>query len=229
MHSSKLLIVSATRATPVVFVESTMLGRSFRRLCFDDRLEMHPVFNNSVGLPAVYNRQICEANREKMLLFVHDDVWLDDCFVYERLVQALEIFDVVGVAGNTRRTLRQPSWIHISESPFVMDALSNLSGIVAHGAQPGGALSRYGVSGRSCVLLDGLFLAVRCGKLLDSGVRFDERFNFHFYDMDFCRSAEKAGLRIGTWPIAVTHSSGAMFGTPTWRSALQVYLEKWGE
>jgi GT2 family glycosyltransferase len=60
-------------------------------------------------------------------------------------------------------------------------------------------------------------------------VKFDERFDFHFYDMDFCRGAEKAGLRIGTWPIAVTHASGALFGTPAWRSALQVYLDKWGE
>lgn len=229
MHYPKLLIVSATRASPAAFVESTLLGRSLRRLCFDDRLEMRLVFNNSEGLPAVYNRQICEENRSKVLLFVHDDVWLDDFFVYERLAQALEDFDIVGVAGNTRRVPRQPSWSHVSESPFVTDAPSNLSGVVAHGAQPGAALNRYGDSGRRCVLLDGLFLAVRCGRLLDSAVRFDERFDFHFYDMDFCRSAERTGLRIGTWPIAVTHGSGAHFGTPVWRSALQVYREKWGE
>lgn len=229
MHSPKLLIVSATRVSPAAFVESTLLGRSFRRLCFDDRLEMRPAFNNRDGLAAVYNRQIREENREKILLFVHDDVWLEDYFICDRLEEALKEFDVVGVAGNTRRVSRQPSWCYVSESPFVADSPLNLSGVVAHGPQPGAVLNRYGISGRACMLLDGLFLAARCGSLLDAEVRFDERFDFHFYDMDFCRGAEKAGLRIGTWPIAVTHASFGLFGTPAWRSALQVYLDKWGE
>lgn len=227
--NGKLLIVTATREPLSAFHSSTLLGRSVGRLAFDERIELRVAAENSEGLPRVYNRQICEENREKILLFVHDDVWLDDFFVCDRLERALEEFDVVGVAGNTRRVPRQPNWSHVSESPFVADSPANLSGFVAHGPQPGAALNRYGISGRACMLLDGLFLAARCRSLLDAAVRYDERFDFHFYDMDFCRSAERAGLRIGTWPIAVTHASGALFGTPAWRSALQVYLEKWGE
>ena len=78
-------------------------------------------------------------------------------------------------------------------------------------------------------MLDGVFLAVRCGTLLDRGVRFDERFAFDFYDIDFCRSAEAAGLRMGTWPIAITHTSVGKFGSPVWRAGLQAYREKWGD
>ncbi len=224
-----LLIVSASRERSGAFSESTLLGRSIGRLSVDERIEVCIEPENSAGLSRIYNRQICEANRKKILLFVHDDVWLDDCFICDRLERALHDFDVVGVAGNTRRVERQPSWSYISGPPFVIDARSNLSGVVAHGAAPGAGLNRYGAAGRGCVLLDGLFLAARCGSLLDSGVKFDERFDFHFYDMDFCRSAERAGLRLGTWPIAVTHASKARFGTPAWRSALQVYREKWRE
>jgi hypothetical protein len=33
-----------------------------------------------------------------------------------------------------------------------------------------------------------------------SGVRFDPAFSFHLYHLDFCRSAERAGLAIGIWP-----------------------------
>ena len=45
----------------------------------------------------------------------------------------------------------------------------------------------------------GSLLAAPCDVLLDNGVFFDDRFNFHFYDMDFCRTAEQLGLH---WLLA---------------------------
>ena len=89
-------------------------------------------------------------------------------------------------------------------------------------------MSFYGPTPVPCELLDGVFLAARKSTLLDSGVRFDPRFNFHFYDMDFCRSARQAGLTLGTWPIVLTHKSPGNFG-PDWHHGLTIYLEKWGE
>jgi hypothetical protein len=41
-----------------------------------------------------------------------------------------------------------------------------------------------------CVL-DGLLLAARSETLLSNQLTFDERFDFHFYNMDFCRQAEE--------------------------------------
>lgn len=38
-------------------------------------------------------------------------------------------------------------------------------------------------------------------------VRFDPALGFHLYDLDFCRSAIEARLKIGTWQIANTHAS----------------------
>jgi hypothetical protein len=60
-------------------------------------------------------------------------------------------------------------------------------------------------------------------------VRFDPRFTFHFYDMDFCRSCERAGLSMGTWPIAITHRSTGAFGSPAWQAGYAEYLAKWRE
>jgi GT2 family glycosyltransferase len=70
-------------------------------------------------------------------------------------------------------------------------------------------------------------MAAKASTLLDAGVRFDPQFAFHFYDMDFCRSAVQAGLRLGTWPNAVTHASGGRFGTPQWKEAAAAYYRKW--
>jgi GT2 family glycosyltransferase len=79
------------------------------------------------------------------------------------------------------------------------------------------------------VLLDGLMLAARKRTLLDKGVLFDRRLAFHYYDLDFCRSATRAGLRLGTWPISVTHRSVGAVGSPAWIEAGNVYFGKWGD
>jgi hypothetical protein len=77
------------------------------------------------------------------------------------------------------------------------------------------------------MLLDGLFLAVRTQAIKEAGLRFDERFRFHCYDLDFCRSALQRRLRIGTWPIAVTHDSGGAFGSAAFKEGARAYLDKW--
>jgi len=78
-----------------------------------------------------------------------------------------------------------------------------------------------------CELLDGVFLAVKKSVLRARGVRFDPAFPFHFYDLDFCRTARQQGLRLGTWPICITHQSNGGFETAQWNAGYQAYLAKW--
>ena len=107
------------------------------------------------------------------------------------------------------------------------DDKANLSGSIAHGKQPFGPISFFGAVPADCELLDGVFLAAKKRALTVNGVLFDPRFDFHFYDMDFCRSARQRGLRLGTWPICLTHQSGGAFGTEKWVEKYRVYIEKW--
>ena len=65
--------------------------------------------------------------------------------------------------------------------------------------------------------------------LIAHDLRFDPRFRFHFYDMDFCRQAELKGLRMGTWPISVVHKSGGSYGGPAWQESYRAYLDKYGD
>jgi len=76
--------------------------------------------------------------------------------------------------------------------------------------------------------LDGVFLAAKKQVLIKNGVFFDPQFDFHLYDMDFCRNARQHGLRLGTWPICLTHQSGGAFGTAHWRAKYDAYIKKWG-
>lgn len=103
----------------------------------------------------------------------------------------------------------------------------NLSGIVCHGVSPFGQPSLYGSIPARVQLLDGVLIAARISSLLDAGVRFDERFNFHFYDLDFSRQANAAGLTVSTWPVSITHTSGGSFGSSAWNRGLELYRNKW--
>ena len=177
----------------------------------------------------MYNLAIDNSkNSDELLVFLHDDLHLIDFFWADELRKAVEHFDIVGVAGNRRRVARQPSWAFVDER-LTWDKAENLSGRVGHGKGFPAPISNYGPTPQKCLLLDGLLLAARSNILHKHGLRFDERFQFHFYDMDFCRQAERLGLSMGTWPIAVIHESGGSFGTDIWRAGWAAYFEKWGE
>lgn len=223
-----LHIVSATPRDPMGFRRHTMLGRSLPRVTSRAGVAVDVTCDNARGLPDVYNAALARAGEADVVAFVHDDVWLDDYFLPERLADATARFPVVGVSGNVRRVPRQPSWV-FPDTRLVKDDLANLSGAVSHLMAVGEAVSYYGPAPRPCKLLDGVFLAVRAGAVRAAGVAFDPQFPFHFYDMDFCRACERAGLEMGTWPIALTHASGGRFGSPEWHAGYEKYLAKWGD
>ncbi|MDX1377026.1 MAG: glycosyltransferase [Burkholderiales bacterium] len=224
-------IVSATRLAEDEFWQKSPLGLSLRRLKHPAlRLAPQISFANARGLPEVYNARIAAPEGEPMLVFMHDDVWIDDYYFAERVTEGLKTYDVIGVAGNRRRLPGQPAWLFmLDERKLVWDDKVNLSGAIAHGKTPFGQISFYGPAPAECELLDGVFLAANRAALQRVGLQFDARFEFHFYDVDFCRSARQKGLRLGTWPICLTHQSGGVFGSEIWNEKYRQYLAKWND
>lgn len=224
----KVRVVSATRMDEKTFWKSSALGLSLTSWKFDPRLTLDIAFENRRGLPAVYNAALAGADKADAVLFVHDDVWLDDPQWVDKVLVALRRYDVVGLAGNRRRVRDQVAWLYLrmEDGKFWLDG-ENLSGAVAHGRNPGGEVSIFGPTPMACELLDGVFIAMRNDVAARSRVRFDERFDFHFYDLDLCRTARRAGLSIGTWPIAITHQSTGAFISTGWQDGLARYRRKW--
>ena len=219
-------IVSATRLTDAAFWKSSALGISLQRLSRDRRIRCHIVFQNSRGLPDVYNARLAAAREGEVLVFVHDDVWIDDYFLSTRILEATQRFDVIGVAGNRRSLPRQPGWGFCDEN-FTQDDPANLSGAVAHARGPFGPIAYFGETPAACELLDGVLIAVNSDALRERDVAFDSRFDCHFYVLDFCRSARQKGVRVGTWPIAITHQSMGAFRSEAWERKYSEYCAKW--
>lgn len=231
MQNFKIRFVVATRNNKEDFYNDTLLGK-FLKL-YTGLYELDLYESNSKGLPEVYNKSIAKSiNEPAVLIFAHDDIYIMDFWWFLRIHESLNFFDIVGVVGNQRRLPMQPTWacadgLVIDNRPTV--DTEYISGCVAigNGTYLPDRLSNAGPSFREVKLLDGLMLIVRSKTLIDNNIMFDERFNFHHYDMDFCRQAELKGLKMGTWGIPVIHESTG-YADDSWRSSLKRYYEKWG-
>lgn len=221
-------IITATRLSEKDFWDTSALGISLKRLNVGGFV-LGAAFENRTGLPEIYNAFLSTEDEDdnNIIVFIHDDVWIDDYFFIDRIIEGLKNYDVIGVAGNRRRVPFQPCWAFIDTS-FTWDDKVNLTGAVAHGDNPFGGISFFGDTPAECELLDGVFFAAKKEVLRANGVFFDPQFDFHLYDMDFCRNARQHGLRLGTWPICLTHQSGGAFGTAHWRAKYDAYIQKWG-
>lgn len=224
MTTSPLLLVAATRLEESAFWADSLLGRSLAR-------PAHASYGrclgyaNSRALAHTYNHGLEQADDDALVVFCHDDLWLGELSLVPPLTEALEHFDLVGVAGNRRRLHGQQWWLHRADGSGWDHP--HLVGALRHGRPEAAQLQTYGPSPAPAVLLDGVFLAGRAGVLRRAGLRFDPDFPFHLYDLDLCRSAEQAGLRLGVWPLDLIHASGGEAFTPSWKACLVLYRRKW--
>ena len=194
--------------------------------------KIHPINirlfdKNSRGLSSVYNQSITEVkNLQCILIFMHDDVLITDMYWVERIIDGFKKFDILGVVGNKKPSQDQPSWVMINEVGE-LDNFENLSGAIGQGDRfPPQKIDIFGKPDQEVKQMDGCFLAVKSETLYKSGIRFDPTFKFHFYDMDFCRSADKAKLKMGTIPLSIIHKSYGVLNED-WKKNYLLYLKKW--
>ena len=225
----KIKLVIATRTSEADFFRTTATGRSlaYNYPSFID-LRLFP--NNTKGLPVIYNQVIKESIGDpSTLVFMHDDLHILDYFWCDRISEGLEYFDVVGVVGGLSRVPKQSKWLNDNPN-YIADKFTNQSGVIGHGTSfPPSTLNLFGPPRQKVMLLDGLLLASESKTLIENNLRFDERFKFHFYDLDFCRQAEIKNISCGTWDLSLIHESGGDFVSEEWNLSYQKYLEKWVE
>jgi len=223
-------VICATRLSESEFLEKSLTALSIKSNLLISPVEVTVYANNKSSLGKLYNQAIDAAvNNPTILVFMHDDILLCDFHWAQRIRDGLHNFDIVGLAGTTRRLPKQPSWA-FTNLEFKWDDSEFLSGAVGHGqTYPAPTFTAFGDTGKNCKLLDGLFLATKSETLIRSKVRFDPNLRFHFYDMDFCRSAEVKNLTMGTIALSAVHQSGGNIADNQWLESYQYYLRKWQE
>jgi len=232
----QILLVTATKTKTLEEFKERPLAKSLQilsdiRYPKDNLFDFEIVKDNSTGLPEIYNRYIIEKNKNKIVLFVHDDVEIHDLNLVEKLNESP--WDITGLAGGGTYEFKDKNLWHICSKRETQ------SGCVSHPLcwQENNQLkvdysrqvnTTFGPAPQRCLVLDGLFLAINIEKALETNWQFDERHKFHHYDIASCLLANEKKLKMGTYPIFVVHHGlGNSFMTPEWEESNKIFKDNW--
>lgn len=224
----KIIFIVATREKESYFFSKTMIGKSLKYFNFPF-VSVDIFGENTKGLSEIYNQAIEKyLHDDVILVFAHDDIYILDFFWSKILYQGLSNYDIVGVVGNRSRSKYQSSWA-FKDINGTWDDEKNLSGVIGHGKEfPAESLGIFGPMSE-VEILDGVFISISTEVLRLKKIRFDERFKFHFYDMDFCRTSTNAKLKLGTIPLSLIHGSTGNYSSNAWLDSYKKYILKWGD
>lgn len=220
----RVYLVTATRAKTEEEFSKKPIHKSLKKLYelytrYDFEFEV--IKDNKEGLSTVYNRYLTEEHKGDIVLFVHDDVIINDMFFVEHLRKSP--FAVTGLAGATswNRDTPKQAW-HLAADHGTM------VGEVAHIKDGKIWTTVFGPTQSTTVMLDGVFLAVNVEAVLKTSARFNTEFNFHHYDMAFCKECTKHNVTLGVMPISVIHFGlGDSMLTQEWEASNKKFIEKY--
>jgi len=201
----KIAFYSVTRNK----IEGTPFHRSINKIIRaipNELIMYHYKENNTEGLSKCYNAFLKEHSKfYDYIVFVHDDVYIDDFNIHEKLETHHKDFDIVGLAGGINPKMQKLALWHLMCGGI---GGSNLRGAVAHSVNDKQIfMTSFGPTPSRVTILDGLFLSVNTKRIKETGFKFNENYTFHHYDIASCLDANKLKLKLGVAPIWVVHKS----------------------
>jgi hypothetical protein len=219
---NKLLIVTCTETkTDKEFEKKPIFQSLKKQFESNSNIDFHVFKDNKRGLSECYNEILKDPkNQDKMVLFVHDDVVLEDIFLYEKLMNTP--YSITGLAGTKsfNKKVDKTAW-HLcatSKEDFV--------GEVAHIKDNQIWTTVFGRTQSRALIVDGLFIACKVNDLVQKDLYFNEEFSFHHYDMTFCLNANEKKVSVGVLPIRVIHYGlGDSMLTAQWEESNKKFKE----
>ena len=164
------------------------------------------------------------AREHEILIFSHCDVelWCSQRLWNEMLLECVKP-DVgfVGVAGTDCLEKHGCWWLAGNAGPS-----THLHGDVAHTHEGKTYTSCFGPYGRT-VVMDGVFLAIARSKLDKIGC-WNQKLDWHFYDLDMTLRAHLAGFKNMVVPLPLLHKSIGIPGG-SWEQMRQKFLKTYGD
>jgi hypothetical protein len=194
----KIRFVTATQTNKKDFLANKPLGLFLEKTGYLKNSTI--IENNKDGLSKIYNKFLTEEYKKEYVIFLHDDVLIEDLFFEEKIQLAFEKYDIIGLAGakNCDLSVEKCAW-HLMTSP------QNYVGEVAHSKNKKAWTTVFGSTDQRALLLDGLFIGVNVEMALSKNLKWDENFDFHHYDIAFCLNANTLKIKAGVFPLRVVH------------------------
>ena len=219
--TEKIVIVTTTKGSGTNLLLKRPLGFFLEKTGWDARTEI--VENNTEGLSKVYNRFLSDEYKDKFVIFIHDDVLINDLFFEEKVLLAFEKYDIIGLAGSKSCDLSSdhPAW-------HTMTKREDMVGEVAHSSEGKIWTTVFGPTDSRALVIDSLFMGVNVNKALEKGLKFDERFDFHHLDIDFSLEANRLKIKTGVFPLSVIHFGlGSSMNTQEWSDSATIFKNKY--
>ena len=171
------------------------------------------------SLASVYNKVLAsDAATGKILVFIHDDITVDDMFVSEKLNARFSMCDkacVVGIAGPGNILCVDHDlylWHLIGTHEKNLGSVANKVTVTGYSMDSilcPQITTTFGPQGERAVMVDGCFMAMDVDRVRKLGVGFDERCpsRYHFYDLIFSLNCLQAGGELYVDNIHVVHRS----------------------
>jgi hypothetical protein len=160
---------------------------------------------NKKGLSEAYNKFFFDNPIYDMVVFVHDDMWIDDAGFITKLMEHHTKYDIIGLAGGLKPILKAPALWHIMCGGFQG---GNLRGFAGHYLPDGTTnITNFGPTPTRVAIIDGAFMSINVKTITTAKWKFNENYTFHHYDISSCIDANKLKLRIGVVPILTYHNS----------------------
>lgn len=221
---SKLLIVTCTQAKTDKDFEIRPIFHSLRKQYeANSKVEFYIFKDNQRGLSECYNEILKNPeHKDKTCLFVHDDVVLEDLFLYEKLISSP--YSITGLAGakTFNKSSDKLAW-HLAANR------STYVGEVCHVTKEKGVWTTcFGPTNSRALTIDGLFISCKVKDLIEKDLYFDPDFAYHFYDLSFCMRANEKKVTCGVLPIRAVHSGlGDSMLTPEWEKQNETFRQKY--
>jgi len=160
-----------------------------------------------LGLPVFFNSVIESfLDKDVWLVFCHQDfVFYDDLNARFAGLDACAVYGVIGVSAGSRVLFGR-----------IVQTNGKSLGVKLSGLAP-------------VQTVDEMCLIVH-SSLFRSGLRFDERFSFHFYGADLCSQALEAGFNVFALQLDCQHKSRTLSGdinSDDYRFCLRLFIKKW--
>lgn len=216
-------IICATQKTKEQFFENSQLALSIDKLNIAHKSVI--VYENKIGLSKLYNSYLTNDYKDQYIIFVHDDVLIEDLFFEEKISLAFEKYDIIGLAGSKKCNLSS----HISAWHMMCDR-KDMVGEVSHSKDKKYWTTVFGDTDSRALIIDGLFMGVNVNRLLETNTKFDDSFDFHHYDLSFCLRANTNKLKIGVFPLKVTHFGlGDSMYSEEWKKSDKIFKERYNK
>lgn len=202
----KIKIVSCTQEKDY---KNTDLYKSIQIIQANTEVYFDDVYfytKNKESLSKRYNQYLTSnTDNDSIIVFIHDDVFIEDAMMITKLRNYHQQYDIIGVAGGVNMQIKSPALWHIMCGGFG----PNLRGFAGHAINgtDQNFITNFGPAPSRVSVIDGLFMSVNVEAVKNKNWQFNENYSFHHYDIASCLDANTKRLKIGVVPIWLTHRS----------------------